>query len=38
MSNRFAPISHQPTFRTTGQITPEEFRAAGDFLVYKFPS
>ena len=26
------------TFRATGQITPEEFLAAGDFLVYKFPS
>jgi ubiquitin-like-conjugating enzyme ATG3 len=23
---------------STGQITPEEFIAAGDFLVYKFPS
>ncbi|KAK3676206.1 E2-like enzyme [Recurvomyces mirabilis] len=38
LRDRFAPLSHQSTFRTTGQITPEEFLAAGDFLVYKFPS
>ncbi|KAK0279388.1 E2-like enzyme [Friedmanniomyces endolithicus] len=38
LRDRFAPISHQSTFRATGQITPEEFQAAGDFLVYKFPS
>jgi len=38
LRDRFAPISHQSTFRSTGQITPEEFQAAGDFLVYKFPS
>ncbi|KAF2456306.1 autophagy-related protein 3 [Lineolata rhizophorae] len=36
--DRYAPISHTSTFRQTGQITPEEFVAAGDFLVYKFPS
>ncbi|KAH9825509.1 Autophagy-related protein 3 [Teratosphaeria destructans] len=38
LRDRFAPLSHQSTFRATGQITPEEFQAAGDFLVYKFPS
>lgn len=36
--DKFAPISHTSTFRTTGQITPEEFVAAGDYLVYKFPT
>lgn len=38
LRDRFAPLSHTSTFRATGQITPEEFIAAGDFLVYKFPS
>ncbi|RAH47648.1 ATG3/ATG10 family protein [Aspergillus brunneoviolaceus CBS 621.78] len=36
--DRLAPISRTSTFRTTGQITPEEFVLAGDYLVYKFPS
>ena len=36
--DRWAPISHTSTFRATGQITPEEFVLAGDYLVYKFPS
>ncbi len=36
--DRYAPISHTSTFRNTGQITPEEFLLAGDYLVYKFPS
>lgn len=35
---RTAAINHTSTFRSTGQITPEEFVLAGDFLVYKFPS
>lgn len=30
--------SHTSTFTKTGQITPEEFVAAGDYLVYKFPT
>jgi ubiquitin-like-conjugating enzyme ATG3 len=34
----WAPVSHTSTFRTNGQITPEEFVAAGDYLVYKFPT
>ncbi|KAL9097419.1 MAG: hypothetical protein Q9165_000315 [Trypethelium subeluteriae] len=38
LRDRYAPVSHTSTFRSTGQITPEEFLAAGDFLVYKFPS
>ena len=38
LRDRFAPINHTSSFRATGQITPEEFIAAGDFLVYKFPS
>lgn len=33
-----ARVSNTSTFRNTGQITPEEFVSAGDFLVYKFPS
>jgi ubiquitin-like-conjugating enzyme ATG3 len=36
--DQWAPISHTSTFRSTGQITPEEFVAAGDYLVYKFPT
>ncbi|KKK23333.1 hypothetical protein P175DRAFT_0524149 [Aspergillus ochraceoroseus IBT 24754] len=36
--DRLAPVSRTSTFRTTGQITPEEFVLAGDYLVYKFPS
>lgn len=38
LRDRFAPLNHNSNFRSTGQITPEEFQAAGDFLVYKFPS
>lgn len=38
LRDRFAPINNNSDFRTTGQITPEEFQAAGDFLVHKFPS
>ena len=36
--DRWAPISHTSTFRSTGQVTPEEFILAGDYLVYKFPT
>lgn len=32
------PVSRVSTFRNTGQVTPEEFVAAGDYLVYKFPT
>ncbi|KAM0716723.1 hypothetical protein Q7P37_008168 [Cladosporium fusiforme] len=38
LRDRFAPLNHTSNFRQTGQITPEEFLLAGDFLVYKFPS
>lgn len=38
LRDRWTPISHTSTFRTTGQVTPEEFVAAGDYLVYKFPT
>ncbi|KAG8525666.1 E2-like enzyme [Bacidia gigantensis] len=38
LRDRLAPISHTSTFRTTGQVTPEEFVLAGDYLVYKFPT
>ena len=34
----WAPVNHTSTFRQNGQITPEEFVAAGDYLVYKFPT
>jgi ubiquitin-like-conjugating enzyme ATG3 len=34
----WAPVSHTSTFRKNGQITPEEFVAAGDYLVFKFPT
>lgn len=36
--DRLTPATHTSTFRSTGQITPEEFILAGDYLVYKFPS
>lgn len=38
LRDRWAPLKHTSTFRSTGQITPEEFLHAGDYLVYKFPS
>lgn len=36
--DKWAPVTHTSTFRSTGQITPEEFVLAGDYLVYKFPT
>lgn len=36
--DRYAPAKTTSTFRQTGQVTPEEFVLAGDYLVYKFPS
>ncbi len=38
LRDRYTPASHTSTFRNTGEITPEEFVAAGDYLVFKFPS
>lgn len=38
LRDRFAPINNTSNFRATGQITVDEFVAAGDFLVFKFPS
>lgn len=38
LRDRYTPVSHTSTFRQTGQITPDEFLAAGDYLVYKFPT
>ncbi|KAL1840340.1 hypothetical protein VTJ49DRAFT_554 [Mycothermus thermophilus] len=38
LRDRYTPATHTSTFRKTGEITPEEFLAAGDYLVYKFPS
>ncbi|VEU21310.1 DEKNAAC102315 [Brettanomyces naardenensis] len=32
------PVTHTSTFALTGEITPEEFVQAGDYLVYKFPT
>ncbi|CCH41106.1 Autophagy-related protein [Wickerhamomyces ciferrii] len=32
------PAYHTSTFKQTGEITPEEFVAAGDYLTYKFPT
>lgn len=36
--DKYTPVTHTSTFRKTGEITPEEFVAAGDYLVFKFPS
>ncbi|KAL2150020.1 hypothetical protein VTH82DRAFT_7696 [Thermothelomyces myriococcoides] len=38
LRDRYTPATHTSTFRKTGEITPEEFVAAGDYLVFKFPS
>jgi len=32
------PAIHTSTFTATGQLTPEEFVATGDYLCYKFPT
>lgn len=32
------PAYHKSTFNQTGEITPEEFVEAGDYLAYKFPT
>ncbi|KAI0440265.1 autophagocytosis associated protein [Xylaria telfairii] len=38
LRDKYTPVSHTSTFRKTGQITPDEFLAAGDYLVFKFPT
>lgn len=38
LRDKYTPVTHKSTFRQTGQITPEEFIAAGDYLVFKFPT
>ncbi|KAH8884259.1 putative autophagy protein [Thozetella sp. PMI_491] len=38
LRDKYTPARHYSTFRKTGEITPEEFVAAGDYLVFKFPS
>lgn len=36
LRDRYAPVTTTSTFRRTGEITPEEFLEAGDYLVSKF--
>ena len=38
LRDKWTPARHYSTFRKTGELTPEEFIAAGDYLVFKFPS
>ena len=38
LRDRYTPVRNRSTFRQTGEITPDEFLAAGDYLVYKFPT
>lgn len=38
LRDKYAPVTTTSTFRKTGEITPEEFVAAGDYLVFKFPT
>lgn len=38
LRDHYSFISHTSNFRATGQISPEEFVLAGDYLVYKFPT
>ena len=38
LRDRYMPASHTSTFRKDGCITPEEFIAAGDYLVHRFPT
>lgn len=36
LRDRYAPVTTTSTFRRTGEITPDEFVEAGDYLVSKF--
>lgn len=38
LRDKYTPVTSTSTFRKTGQITPDEFIAAGDYLVFKFPT
>lgn len=38
LRDKYTPVTSTSTFRKTGQITPDEFVAAGDYLVFKFPT
>lgn len=38
LRDKYTPVTTTSTFRKTGQITPEEFLAAGDYIVFKFPT
>lgn len=38
MREYLSPVLRESKFKETGRLTPDEFVAAGDFLVYKFPT
>ena len=38
LRDTYTPVSNTSNFRKTGQLTPKEFVAAGDYLVFKFPT
>ncbi len=38
LRDRYTPVSRSSTFRKTGQVTPDEFLTAGDYLTYRFPT
>ncbi|CAI4218301.1 unnamed protein product [Parascedosporium putredinis] len=38
LRDRYTPVATTSTFRKTGEINPNEFEEAGDYLVSKFPT